>query len=65
MTLPLTTFGFLKQTDSMSPRVLIETDHRRRQDGLRTSVIHFCSYHIWAVAVIYYLTDARQHGIFF
>ena len=39
---------------------------------VRTSVTHsatprvprFCSYHILTSSVIYYLTDARQHGIY-
>jgi len=28
-------------------------------------VPHFCSYHILTSSVIYYWTDARQHGIYF
>ena len=47
-------------------------DHRWRQNVVRTSVIHsaaprvplFCSYHILTSSVIYYWTDARQHGIY-
>ena len=47
-------------------------DHRRRQNVVRTSVTHsatprvplFCSYHILTSSVIYYWTDARQHGIY-
>ena len=47
-------------------------DHRRRQNVVRTSVTHsatprvplFCSYRILMSSVIYYWTDARQHGIY-
>ena len=47
-------------------------DHRGRQNVVRTSVTHsaaprvplFCSYHILTSSVIYYWTDARQHGIY-
>ena len=47
-------------------------DHRRRQNVVRTSVTHsatprvplFCSYHILTSSVIYYCTDAWQHGIY-
>ena len=49
-----------------------EIDHRRRQNVVRTSVTHsaapcvplFCSYRFLTSSVIYYWTDARQHGIY-
>ena len=56
----------------MLPCVCSVIDHRGRQNVVRTSVTHsaaprvplFCSYHILTSSVIYYLTDARQHGIY-
>ena len=47
-------------------------DHRRCQNVVRTSVTHsatprvphFCFYHILTTSLIYYRTDARQHGIY-
>jgi len=64
---------YIKQTDSMLPCVCLVTDHRGRQNVVRTLVTHlaaprvplFCSqYHILTSSVIYYWTDARQHGIY-
>ena len=49
------------------------SDHRRRQNVVGTIsgtlgnrlVYHvFCSYHILTSSVVYYSTDARQHGIY-
>ena len=48
------------------------TDHRGRQNVVRTSVTHsaapcvplFCSYHILTSSVIYYWTDTWQLGIY-
>ena len=56
----------------MLPCVCSVIDHRGRQNVVRTSVTHsatprvplFCSYHILTSSVIYYWTDARQHGIY-
>ena len=56
----------------MLPCVCSVIDHRGRQNVVRTSVTHsaaprvplFCSYHILRSSVIYYWTDARQHGIY-
>ena len=56
----------------MLPCVCSVIDHRRRQNVVRTSVTHsamphvplFCSYHILTSSVIYYWTDAQQHGIY-
>jgi len=47
--------------------------HSGRQHMVTTSVTHsaaprlplFCSYHVLTSSVIYYWTDARQHGIYF
>ena len=47
-------------------------DHRWRQNVVRTKkwhtrriqVCHWCSYHILTSPVIYYWTDACQHGIY-
>ena len=58
--------------NSMLPCVCSVIDHRGRQNVVRTSVTHsaaprvplFCSYHILTSSVIYYWTDARQHGIY-
>ena len=64
---------YIKQIDSMLPCVCSVIDHRRRQNVVRTSVTHsatphvrplVCSYHILTSSVIYYWTDARQHGIY-
>ena len=63
---------YIKQIDSMLPCVCSVIDHRGRQNVVRTSVTHsaaprvqlFCSYHILTSSVIYYWTDARQHGIY-
>ena len=65
-------FYYIKQIDSMLPCVCSVIDHRGRQNVVRTSVTHsaaprvplFCSYHILTSSVIYYWTDARQHGIY-
>ena len=56
----------------MLPCVCPVIDHRWRQNVVRTSVTHsaaprvplFCSYHVLTSSVIYYWTDARQHGIY-
>ena len=56
----------------MLPCVCSVIDHRGGQNVVRTSVTHsaaprvplFCSYHILTSSVIYYWTDARQHGIY-
>ena len=63
---------YIKQIDSMLPCVCSVIDHRGRQNLVRTSVTHsaalrlslFCSYQILTSSVIYYWTDARQHGIY-
>ena len=63
---------YIKQIDSMLLCVYSVIDHRRHQNVVRTSVTHaamprlplFCSYHILTSSVIYYCTDARQHGIY-
>ena len=62
---------YIKQIDSLLPCVCSVIDHRRRQNVVRTSVTRLsprvpllCSYHILTSAVIYYWTDARQHGIY-
>ena len=56
----------------MLPCVCSVIDHRWRQNVARTKkwhtrrsrVCHWCSYHILTSSVIYYWTDARQHGIY-
>ena len=56
----------------MLPCVCSGIDHRWRQNVVRTRkwhtrrsrVCHWCSYHILTSSVIYYWTDARQHGIY-
>ena len=56
----------------MLPCVCSVIDHRWRQNVVRTKkwhtrrsrVCHWCSYHILTSSVIYYWTDARQHGIY-
>ena len=53
---------YIKQVDSMLLCVCSVTDHRGRQNVLRTSVTHsaaprvplFCSYHILRSSVIYW-----------
>ena len=63
---------YIKQIDYMLPCVCSVIDHRGRQNVVRTSVTHsaaprvplFCSYYIVTSSVIYYLTDARRHGIY-
>ena len=65
-------FYYTKQIDSMLPCICSVIDHRGRQNVVRTSVTQsaaphvplFCSYHILTSSVIYYWTDARQHGIY-
>ena len=60
-----------KQTDSILPCVRSVIDHRGRQNAVRSSETHlaaprvppFCSDHILTSSVIYYWTDAQQHGI--
>ena len=52
---------YIKQVGSMLPCVCSVIDHRRRQNVVKTSVIHsttppvphFCSYHILTSSVIY------------
>ena len=53
----------------MLPCVCSVMDHRWRQNAVRTNgtrgdspVCHWCSYDILTSSVIYYWTDARQHG---
>ena len=56
----------------MLPCVCSVIDHRWRQNVVITKngtrgdsrVCHWCSYHILTSTVIYYCTDARQHGIY-
>ena len=56
----------------MLPCVCSVKDHRGHQNVVRTSVTHlaalcvplFCSYHILTSSVVYYRTDAQQHGIY-
>ena len=63
---------YIKQIDSMLPCVCSVIDHRGRQNVVTTLLTHsavprvplFCSYHILTSSVIYYWTDARQHGIY-
>ena len=65
-------FYYIKQIDSMLPCVCSVIDHRGRQNVVRTTVTQsaaprvppFCSHHILTSSVIYYWTDARQHGIY-
>ena len=52
-----------KQIDSMLPCICPVIDHRGRQNVVRTSAL-FCAYHILTSSVIYYWTDAQQHGIY-
>ena len=55
----------------MLPWVCSVIDHRGRQNVVKTSVTHSpaarvprCFYYILTSSVIYYWTDARQHGIY-
>ena len=56
----------------MLPCICSVIDYRWRQNVVRTKkwltrrsqVCHWCSYHILTCSVIYYGTDARQHGIY-
>ena len=56
----------------MLPCVCSVIDHRWRQNVVRTKkwhtrrsrVCHWCSYHSLTSSVIYYWTEARQHGIY-
>ena len=62
----------IKQIDSMLPWVCSVIDHRGRQNVVKTTVTHspaarvplLCFYDILTSSVIYYRTDARQHGIY-
>ena len=62
----------IKQIDSMLPWVCSVIDHRWRQNVVKTTVTHspaarvplLCFYDILTSSVIYYWTDARQHGIY-
>ena len=36
----------------------------KKVEGVDSRVCHWCSYHILTSSVIYYCTDARQHGIY-
>ena len=62
----------IKQIDSMLPWVCSVTDHKGRQNVVKTTVTHspaarvplLCFYDILTSSVIYYKTDARQHGIY-
>ena len=61
---------YIKQIDSMSPCVCSVTDHRRRQNVLRTSVIHSaiasCATFLFlphCEVIRDYWADARHHGI--
>ena len=63
----------IKQIDSMLSWVCSVIDHRRRQNVVETSVTHsltarvplLCFYHVLTTSsvMIYYWTNARQHGI--
>ena len=63
---------YKKQIDSMLPWVCSVIDHRGRQTVVKTTVTHspaarvplLCFYDILTSSVIYYWTDARQHGIY-
>ena len=58
----------IKQIDSILPWVCSVIDNRGRQNVVKTSVAHepqrHCFYHILTSSVIYYWTDAGQHGIY-
>ena len=62
----------IKQIDSTLPRVCSVIDHRGHQNVVKTSVTHSpvalvpprCFDHILTSSVIYYWTDAWQHGIY-
>ena len=55
----------------MLPYICPAIDHRESQNMVKTSLTHsaiascatFCSCHILTSSVIYYWTNARQHGI--
>ena len=49
----------------MLPCICSVIDHRGRLNVIRTAVTLLCSYRILTSSVIYYWTDARQHGIYF
>ena len=60
---------YIKQIDSMLPCICPVIDHRGRQNVVRTSVTHgyrlVCHFFVLTTSsVIYYWTDARQHGIY-
>jgi len=67
-------FNFLYKTNRfhVRPCVCSAIDHKWRQNVERTKkwhtrrsrVCYWCSYHILTSSVIYYWTDARQHGIY-
>ena len=54
---------YIKQIDSKLPCVCSVTDHRGRQNVVRTSVTHCCASFL-TTSVIYYRRGARQHGIY-
>ena len=55
----------IKQIDSMLPWICSVIDHRGRQNVVKTSVTTLLGFqHILTSSVIYYWTDARQHGIY-
>ena len=62
----------INQIDSMLPWVCSVVDHRGRQNVVKTTGTHspaarvplLCFYNILTSSVIYYWTDARQHGIY-
>ena len=62
----------IKQKDSILLWVCSVIDHRWHQNVVKTSVTHspvarvslLCFYHILTSSVIYYWTDAWQHGIY-
>ena len=63
---------YKKQIDSMLPWFCSVIDHRGRQNVVKTTVTHLpaarvpllCFYAILTSSMIYYWTDARQHGIY-
>ena len=67
-------FYYTKPIDSMLPCVCSVINHRGRQNVVRTSVTHSAAPRVCAtflflphfavICVIYYWTDARQHGIY-
>ena len=61
-------FYHLLQVDFLLPFVDSVMNHRRLQNIVRTSIARvaiFCFYLILTSSVIYYWTDAQQHGIYF